>query len=237
MVYLWTKFTQSLLPFPRFCLLCASPCEGRRDLCGQCLADLPWNIQSCSVCALPLASSQKICGACLASPPAFECRAVFRYAFPMDRLLARLKYHGHLTPARVLGELLAEFLIEDDTPRPDLLLPVPLHDERLRERGYNQATELARPLARALGLPLEHRLITRVKATAMQKGLSADERERNLRRAFSIDQERYRALGSPKSVAIIDDVVTTGATIEALARVLREAGVEQVQVWALARTP
>jgi ComF family protein len=232
MVYLWSKIKQRLLPDNGFCLLCLAHTPGR-DLCAPCAADLPWNRQCCQLCALPLPSGQPVCGACLAEPPAYRCRTPLRYAFPVDRLLARLKYHGQLTPARLLGELLAEAMPAGELP--GLLLPMPLHDSRLRERGYNQATELARPLARRLRLPLEHDLVRRQKATTMQKGLSAAERQKNVKQAFAVDMARYEALGRPLRVTIIDDVVTTGATVESLARALRKAGVSEVEVLALTR--
>lgn len=234
MVYLWSKCKQMLFPHNGFCLLC-STATTRRDLCSDCSRDLPWNTQACTLCALPLPSGQPVCGACLADPPSYRCRTAFRYAFPVDRLVARLKYHGRLAPARVLGELLAEALIIESEARPDLLLPMPLHPSRLRERGYNQATELARPLAKQLGLPLEHRLVRRIKATAMQKGLSANERQQNVRKAFEVDAARFAAQGRPARVTIIDDVVTTGATVESLSQALLKAGVQDVRVWALTR--
>jgi len=234
MVYLWSKFRRALLPHNGFCLLCNSA-TASRDLCPGCSRDLPWNTRACSLCALPLPSGQAVCGACLAEPPAYVCRATFRYAFPLDRLLARLKYHGKLAPAKLLGELLAESLIVEGEASPGLLLPMPLHPKRLRERGYNQATELARPLAKQLELPLEHDLVRRVKATTMQKGLSAAERQVNVRNAFEVDMVRYEALGKPGVVTIIDDVVTTGATMDSLARVLLKAGVSKVRVLALTR--
>ena len=234
MVYLWSKFRQVLLPYNGFCLLCEAT-TASRDLCPACAADLPWNIRCCSICALPLPSGQPVCGACLAEPPHYQCRALFRYAFPLDRLLARLKYQNRLAPARLLGEMLAETIVGDASFQPGLLLPMPLHPLRLRERGYNQATELARPLAKRLRLPLEHDLVHRVKATAMQKGLSANERQVNVRKAFAVDTARYETLGRPQRVTIIDDVVTTGATVDSLAQALRKTGVADVQVLALTR--
>lgn len=234
MVYQWLKSRlPALATLPGLCLLCGASTPGT-DLCPACRRDLPWNHQACECCALPLASPQPRCGACLADPPPYRCRALFRYDFPLDRLLADLKYHGRLPPARALGELLAAHI--EPPSASTLLLPVPLHPERLRERGYNQAAELARPLEKKWGLPLEHRLVRRVKATSMQKGLTAEERARNLRQAFVVDQERYRELGSPTHITLVDDVVTTGATATTLARALRQAGVTELAVLALART-
>jgi ComF family protein len=155
--------------------------------------------------------------------------APYRYAAPLDRLIPALKFGGKLAHARLLGELLAEELAASGARRPELILPVPLHARRLRERGYNQALELARPVARALGLPLETRACTRLRATAAQSGLDLKARRANLRGAFAVP-----ALGV-KHVAVLDDVVTSGSTVAELARALARAGVERVDVWAVAR--
>lgn len=234
MVYLWSKINQSVLACLDRCLLCQRP--GRR-LCVDCSRDLPWNDQACQHCALPLPHAEPLCGQCLNQPPPYRALSVFRYAFPADRLLARLKYHGRLEPGQVLGGLLADVVTAGNDAIPDLLLPVPLHPERLRERGFNQAVELARPLAKALGLPLELQLLARHQHTRMQKSLNARERHANLRHAFRLDSSRYEALGQPRSVAIIDDVLTTGATASAISRLLLQAGVTDIRVWTLARTP
>ncbi len=216
------------------CLLCQTP---GHELCPACSADLPWNTQACRCCALPLEAGPALCASCQQEPPPFQAFSLFRYEFPVDRLLARLKYHGRLSPARVLGGYLAETLVGRQAATPDLILPIPLHPARLGERGYNQATELARPLAKTLGLPLEHRLVRRVKLTAMQKGLDAQARAQNLRGAFRLDRARYEALGRPARVALLDDVLTTGATATEISQLLRQAGVQEVQLWSLARTP
>lgn len=216
------------------CLLCQAPGQ---DLCLACCQDLPWNQQACHHCALPLSAGQSLCSACQQEPPPFTALSLFRYEFPVDRLLARLKYHGRLSPARVLGGYLAEAISADSRLRPELILPVPLHPSRLAERGYNQAAELARPVARSLGLPLEHKLVERVKHTAMQKGLDAAARAQNLQEAFGLNTRRYEQLGRPRRIALLDDVLTTGATAAAISRLLRQAGVEEVMLWSLARTP
>ncbi|HEY5791083.1 MAG TPA: ComF family protein, partial [Gammaproteobacteria bacterium] len=145
-------------------------------------------------------------------------------------LVTGLKFHGQLAGARLLGGLLAEQLAGDPGPWPQALLPVPLHPRRLRQRGFNQALELARPLARELGLALLPDACVRRRDTAAQSGLERAARRRNVRGAFALP----RPLGL-HHVALVDDVMTTGQTLEALARVLREDGVEQVEVWCVAR--
>jgi len=171
-----------------------------------------------------------LCGDCQHEPsPLQETRAVFDYAFPLDRLLPRLKFHGDFAAGRVLARGMAERLA--DAPRPDAIVSIPLHRARLRQRGYDQALELARPIARALRLPMQGQLLQRRKATTAQSRLDADARKRNLHDAFVVAD-----LGSlPSHVALVDDVMTTGATLHAAASALRAAGVERVDAWVCAR--
>lgn len=175
-----------------------------------------------------------LCGGCLRHEPPFAgAWAPFRYEHPLDLLEARFKFHADLAAGRVLSALMIERAAADAPPRPELLIPVPLHSARLRERGYNQALELAQPLARAFAIPLRADLLVRTRATPPQTGLDAKTRRRNLRGAFALAE----GTALPEHVALIDDVMTTGATLRECARVLRRAGVARVDVWALARAP
>ena len=177
---------------------------------------------------MPIAAAA--CGQCLRRPPPFErTRAVFRYAFPLDRLLPRFKFHGDLAAGALLARLMAGAMATDDLPQ--ALVPVPLHLGRLRERGYDQARELALGLGRALRLPVRD-LIERRIETQAQTTLDADARRRNVRHAFAC-----RGGPVPAHVALVDDVMTTGATVRECALVLRRAGVARVEVWAVARVP
>jgi ComF family protein len=210
------------------------PATDGRDLCAGCAGDLAPNRPRCPRCALPLAAPAPLCGECLRREPPFAAAwAPLRYAHPLDLLEARFKFHADLAAGRVLSALMIEHAATDAPARPELLIPVPLHAARLRERGYNQALELARPLARAFAIPLRADLLLRTRATPPQTGLDAKTRRRNLRGAFAI------AAGAslPGHVALVDDVMTTGATLRECARVLRRAGVARVDVWALARAP
>lgn len=229
MVYQWTKKLQSLL-FPPTCLLCGALGDGDRDLCGGCLRDLPLNTPSCRRCALPLgAATVAPCGDCQRRPPAFDAaRAAYLYDYPLDYLIKALKYQGRLSVARLLGEVLAETLA--DEPRPDCIIPIPLHPSRLRQRGFNQSVELARPVARRLGVPVVVDCLRRLRPTLPQVGQDARERRANLRGAFGVHG------APPPRVALLDDVVTTGSTVDEAARTLRAAGVEEIWVWAVART-
>ncbi|WP_243042021.1 ComF family protein [Dyella sedimenti] len=223
----WRRF---LLP-PR-CLLCGSPGDEGLDLCRDCAAEWPRNRCCCARCALPLPQPATLCGQCLRRPPPWEAAWVpFRYGWPLDRLESRFKFGSDLAAGRVLAEC---WLREPPPPGlPQLVVPVPLHRSRLRQRGYNQALELARPLARRWQVPLRHDLLLRARATAAQTELGAIERRRNVRGAFLA----RAGFSWPAHVALLDDVMTTGATLAEAARILRRAGVRRIDVWALARAP
>ncbi len=236
MVYEWLGSIQHWL-YPPTCVLCGDHAPGRRDLCPGCQQELTVSDPCCPICALPTAAgtTHLPCGRCLKKRPLFDrCLTPFRYLPPADELIGGLKFQGRLSHARVLGDLLVDYLQQRLTPGtyPQALIPVPLHPRRLRERGFNQALELARPLARRLQIPLQPQRCRRQLPTSQQTGLSALERRRNLHGAF-----RVRDLRNIRHVALIDDVVTTGATVTELTRMLRRAGVERVEVWAVCRTP
>lgn len=172
----------------------------------------------------------QICGHCLQQAPHFDATlAVFDFRFPVDAVLRRYKYRGQITTAELLGTLLAERAT--GSVLPDVLIPMPLHRQRLRQRGFNQAVEIARVAARRLSLPLLPRAVLRLRATPPQAGLSLAERRRNLQGAFACQQD----LGS-RHVALVDDVMTSGSSLDALARTVRAAGATRVDCWVVART-
>ena len=217
---------------PARCLVCGEASPPGADLYPPCRSGLPWNGPACPGCALPMPSGDAPCGDCQRRPPPLHgAHAAFVYAFPLDRLLPRFKFHRDLAAGRLLAGAMAERFAS--LPRPDALLPVPLHRARLRRRGYDQALELARPLARALALPLLDDALVRRHATAAQSDLDAAARRRNLRNAFAVDAR----VALPAHVALVDDVMTTGATVHAAATALRRAGVARVDAWVCARTP
>jgi len=233
---LWQRIQRVALP--PHCLLCGAD-GALRDLCAACAADLIRNPICCPRCALPLSVSAPLCGECLLREPPFAAAfAPFMYSHPLDLLLTRLKFGRSLAAGRVLSELWLDAFAETTPARPDLLIAVPLHPSRLRERGYNQALELAKPLARALQIPLEEKLLSRTRATPAQANLDAATRRQNLRGAFVFDARTlYEHKLSALHVALVDDVMTTGATLRECARLLRRAGVGRVDVWAFARAP
>lgn len=230
LIHLWQACRHFVLPLR--CLLCGAAGADGLDLCADCNAELPRNRLCCARCALPLAAAAALCGECVRQAPPWDAAWVpFRYGWPLDRLESRYKFGADLAAGRVLSTLWQRepCLVE----LPQLLLTVPLHPGRLRQRGYNQSLELARPLARRLGVPLRHDLLQRIRATEAQTELDATSRRRNVRGAFGLKA------GStlPAHVAVLDDVMTTGATVAECTQVLRRVGVSRVDVWALARAP
>jgi ComF family protein len=222
-----TKFVQSLIA--PACLLCAGH-SGGELLCAACDNDLPRLAgELCDSCALPITAGTR-CGACLAHPPAYDhvC-APFTYAFPVDALVRGLKYRGVLAIAPLFGSAIAAGV--GPVQRPDVLIPMPLANERLRERGFNQSQEIARRLAKITGLPLLPQACRRVRHTPPQAALPWRERAKNIRNAFVCDADV-----SGKHVAVVDDVMTTGATLNELARNLKHAGAARVTGLIAART-
>lgn len=199
-------------------------------LCAACQADLPHHVEPhCPQCAIPTPNGQ-VCGACLQHPPAHAYTlAAFCYAFPVDQLIQALKYQQRLAIAPVLGRALA--LAARSRPRPDLLIPMPLHPKRLQQRGFNHATEIARVIAAELNLPLDVSVCERVRDTPPQVALAYDQRRRNVRDAFVC---HGKVAG--KRVALIDDVMTTGTSLDELAKTLKKAGALEVEAWVVART-
>lgn len=228
------KFSGQVLGLlaPARCHWCAQHSAGA-VACASCVAALPWNARACRSCALPLPAGD-VCVACAReAPPQDGSWAAFRYDAPVSQAIVELKFHGRLAPAHVVGELMAERLARRPQPLPEILIPVPLHAQRLRRRGYNQAHELARQLSRRLSLRLVPRAAHRLRATGEQTRLGAAARRRNVRGAFVVDGDAV--LG--RHVALLDDVITTGATTAELARAARAAGAARIEVWAAARVP
>lgn len=240
----FARLGRVLLP-PR-CLVCGEAGVDGHDLCAACRDALPWNRACCERCGLPTPVLSPVegpervpaCGRCLRkSPPLDRVHAAFRYGFPVDRLLPRFKFHHDLAAGRELADAMRSMLADDlpdEASRPRALIPVPLHPSRLRERGYNQALELARPLAKAFAIPLLPEGLRRIRDIAPQSGLGALARRRNPRGAFAVG---VGGEALPTHVALVDDVMTTGATLHECARTLRRAGVGRVDAWVAARVP
>lgn len=233
MVYRWIDIIQSRIA--GHCLLCSGHCPPGNglDLCPDCRHDLPANQHPCPACGEPGTADGQLCGHCQRQPPASDRTiAPWLYAPPLDGLILRMKSPAGISAARTLGKLLARELDRQTLPAPQLLLPIPLHPSRLRERGFNQAALLAKQLSARLGIPWDARLLTKTRQSEDQRGLDRRSRQRNLRDSFSC-----AALPPGCHVALVDDVITTGATSNEAAKTLKRAGAAKVEVWALARTP
>jgi ComF family protein len=220
------KYVQTV--WPQHCVLCTAPARGK-TVCTGCYESLPWlTTVRCPQCAMPTPDGN-ICGACLSHPPRYDAvSAAFAYAWPVAPLIHNYKYGANLALAQLLAHALAEHL---DTNGIDLIIPMPLADERLRSRGFNQALEIARTVSRLTGIALSTSACRRVRDSVPQATLPWSERAKNIRRAFVCDADL-----SGMRVAVIDDVMTTGATLNELARNLRKAGAVEIRGWTVART-
>lgn len=215
---------------PTRCAICAAPGQGDLPLCGRCLARLPRLSNHCSVCASPVeATTPVICGHCQQHPPLYDLTiAPLLYQEPVDHLIIGLKFSARLAYAKILARLFMDSL--NECKRPALLIPMPLHEKRLRKRGFNQSLELARLIAKQTGIPVDAHVCQRTRHTEPQSTLPAKEKKRNVKDAFAVSQPI-----AARHVAIVDDVMTSGHTANELARVLKLAGAEQVDVWVMAR--
>ncbi len=233
--HLIAELTAPLRHLPSQCAVCRG--WARQRLCEACIQRFAAPRPRCLRCAIDVPTGVTVCGACLTQPPPFDrAVAAVDYDHPWDELVRRFKFDGALDLAGVLAERVADAVRSSDAPRPDWLLPVPLAARRLRERGYNQAWELARRVARRLPCACDARLLLRMKDTPHQLALPPERRAANVRGAFAIEPRRRHEIAG-RSVAVLDDVMTTGATAGEIAATLLQAGAQSVQVWVLARTP
>lgn len=228
--------------FPATCQLCNAPGVDGLDICQTCLDALPHISRACSRCALPLAHTAQaagteqeapLCGKCLQHPPVFDRSiSLFEYRQDAAELMLQLKFKDRLVLARLFGQLLVNKIILLGQHQVDAVLPVPLHNNRLRWRGFNQSAELSRMVCQQLNIPVLLDHVQRSRNTSQQTGLDAKQRRKNMRRAFEVVKPLpYRR------IAIVDDVVTTGSTANELAKTLKKSGVETVVVWSIARAP
>jgi len=233
-VYSWLKYIQDIC-YPRCCPLCGIGTHARDAFCEDCRSSLPFNDHACPRCAIPLpveAPSGTVCGRCTRKSPSFELTlSPLRYEAPFSHLISELKFRRKLHLVTPLARLMID-CGGPPIPRPDTMIPVPLHPHRLQERGFNQSLELARVLAHHYELELDWRLCRRVRSTPAQSGLSEKERRNNLRAAFEVTGKI-----AGRHLLLLDDVITTGATVSSLSLALLRAGAARIDVWALARTP
>ena len=227
------------LLIPGLCVLCKL--HSTTGICAGCQRDyLHDATRRCQQCALPLFTQHDtICGACLKEPPFFDASLVCgHYDSPVDSIVLGLKFAGKLSNANIIAQQLASAIprqAQKLSTMPDLLCPVPLSEQRLRSRGFNQAWEIARPLGRTLKIPQQADLLWRTKETLQQSSLHPDERFQNIQGAFAINPQ-WRHLIQGRHIAVVDDVMTTGMTLNEIAKILKRHGAARVSNFVFART-
>jgi len=213
------------------CLLCQQVSERQHGLCDTCARSLPLNKTACNVCARPIETGS-ICGKCLSKPNDFDhAIAPLLYREPVSEMIQALKYREKLAFARTAASVISEAALKRGVKKPDLICSVPMTTQALRKRGFNQSALIALLSGYRLGIPVTNHLLRKVRQTAHQSDLSARERRGNLKNAF-----RCQRGVAGRHVVIVDDVLTTGATVNELARTLKKAGAARVDVWVCART-
>jgi len=235
----WLHFLVKII-LPYQCVLCLEISDQRRDLCRQCQKELPTPLNTCQQCGVAFSTSNSLihrrCGQCISHSPNFDHAIVgFDYQTPIDGWLRQFKFHKKGLYARILAEIFLEKLVRvfetDPENRPQALVAMPLHWRRLAQRGFNQAYVIAKYLSRQLGVPIiKTSSVTRIKYTKAQSSLNLDSRKRNVQKAFSVQK-----LTQIEHVAIVDDIITTGNTVNELSKQLKIAGVHRISVWAIAR--
>ena len=231
-----------MMPFnntsiPSSCVLCNASVKRNISLCHACEADLPIISHACKTCGIPLEETQSICGQCLNSKPDVDYSiSLFHYESPIDYLITELKFSHKLSHAKILGSLLKQHLLNNSLhdSYPEAIIPVPLHKKRLIKRGFNQSLEIAKEVTEALEIPIHNNIVQRDKATQAQSELDLKQRKRNIKGCFKLSNKN-EMMPAYSHIVIIDDVVTTGATTNELAKVLKLAGVKKVGVWSIAR--
>ncbi len=222
--------------FPPRCQLCGdtSNLGSTGQLCVACTHDLQLNLTACRHCAVPLNFEElNQCGKCIKSAPVYDsCWSPFIYAQPLEWMIQQLKFNAKLSYAPLLSNLMISNLPEQfyKNQTADVIIPMPLHNSRLKQRGFNQSSLLAAPLAKALGLPVDTNSCQRILNTDHQTGKNARQRQQNIKNAFTFNNHfNYR------HVLVFDDVVTTGSSVAELSKTIKLAGVNRVDVWSLAR--
>ena len=224
----WLNKVQPYI-YPYTCFLCGEAGQNGLDLCAQCQSDFATINHCCTQCGIPLASN-KICGACLKTPPHFDkVNCLYQYQNDSGFLIQKLKFQHKFTCAKTIGLLMARHF-KELAIHPDVLIPIPLHKKRVRQRGFNQSFEIAKSLQTELDIRLDNSSLKRIRDTSQQASLNAVQRRKNIKGAFQFTP--------PKNIdfaVLLDDVVTTGSTVNEAAKILKQAGIKRVEVWAFAR--
>ena len=227
------KFNQLSTALKQHCLLCASHDGADIGICAPCLQSLPWHTQPhCPQCGLSTPGVNSLCGRCLSEPPAFDAtHSLFSYDYPVDTMLQHYKYQHRLHLAHSFAQLLLAKIRQQAPKHIDLIIPMPMHAARLKQRGFNQALEISRLLSSELQINLDSNICQRHKLTPPQASLPLKQRMSNIRGVFSCTHNI-----SGLRIAIVDDVMTTGASLNELAKTLKKSGAAHVECWTIART-
>ena len=228
------------IPLNIRCLLCKGQSSIHFPLCPNCLDCLPVPDACCPMCGIPMPdSSATLCARCMQKPPPFDCcLSAFAYTYPVNHIIQRIKYNHRIELIKPVTPFLTDILLDHylDRPWPEIIVPTPLHKKRIRSRGFNQSLLLAKAIHQALPVnsrcQLADRFVYKHRNTAPQQSLPAKARRKNIKGAFCVKSDM-----NVRHVAIVDDVVTTAETVSELSRELKKRGVQQVDVWCLARTP
>ena len=221
------------------CVLCSEVCDDHKTfqqipICTPCLSDLPIITDPCHNCntSLSIKNDSNVCGSCLHTQPFFQKSTIpLEYIFPTTQLIKQLKYKNKLIFSEILSKILLDKIQQEKSLLPECIIPVPLYPLRLVKRGFNQSALIAKAVSKELNIPVDFKSCQRIKNTLQQTGFNKNQRKKNIKNAFSVSNKF-----SAKHIAILDDVVTTGATVNELAKVLQHAGAERIEVWACART-
>ncbi len=226
------------------CYLCGAPSYQPLPICSECESDLPWNHNGCSICDLPLqqdaTANGQICNQCFSAPKAFDrVYSAFEYRYPIDALIGQFKYSGQRHLGRLQTQLLHKHLSIKDRKQiseADLVIPMPIAPKRYKERGFNQASDMALYLGKKLACNVAVNGIKRADKELRQASATRAQRQANMEEIFALKHAFLRRING-SHIILVDDVVTTGASTDALARVLKSAGALRVDVLCLARTP
>ncbi len=234
----FTLYNQQLKRFinwliPKTCMQCARKIRELNCIyCEQCSDELPYSKHSCHRCGQPFSGFSNYCGRCVSKLPAFDaCFCAFEYSAPISNAICRFKYAEQPQMARYLARLMIDELLSQEIEIPEAIIAVPMHRSSLRKRGYNQSHELAKHFSKRLNVPLLTNTLSKTKATPRQATQSLSQRKINQKGSFQVVKDiKFN------HIAIVDDVVTTGATAQEIAKTLKKNGVDYVQVWGIART-
>jgi ComF family protein len=218
--------------YPRYCLVCGKKTDASLSVCGSCLHTVSPIKQACSICCTQLfVSDAVLCGRCIKCLPSFDHAVIpFYYAPPITQMICALKFQADFRSLSFFAQCLARKIRQRKQSLPEVMIPVPLYKKQLKKRGYNQAIELAKRLKYHFDIPIERHYCRKIKETASQQSLNARLRLKNVKHAFSVNYPPVY-----QHAAIIDDVMTTGATVNEIARLLKQKGMQYVEVWCLAR--